>query len=356
MSILSYVKKNNFLISKRDFQCDYSIHPKALLDMSLSGAFFKERAIPKDLLNVRLDQYPPFDDEKELRFKISQKYKVPLSCIVLGNGANGIFQNLMKIFFKERGNLVTPFLSFSQPEYCVTSLGSYTKRVFMTKEFKIDFDSLKNSIDKKTKAVFICNPNNPTGLYENPKKIIQFAESIRIPVIVSEASIDFSEKDSLLNFSLPKNLIIVRSFSKTYGLAGIRLGYAIMDKEYCLLYRKSIPQFEISTISLILGNKYFQDSDVKKNINKTIQERKFLEVNLKRIGISVFESSSNILMSQQIYTTSFFQTLIKNGICVVPVMNQLGKFHFRVAVQKHEKNVLFIKKIEEIIKRNIINE
>lgn len=96
----------------------------------------------------------------------------------MGCGCNGIFQNLLKIFFQKKGNLILPFYSFSQPEYAVNSFGSFVKRVYCTKDYHINFKEIENAIDGATRAIFIANPNNPTGIYEEPEKIINLVKKI----------------------------------------------------------------------------------------------------------------------------------------------------------------------------------
>lgn len=351
MSIHSHALKDNYVISKRDFTDDYSMHDYYATDMSLSGIFLEKRKISHKILKLELDKYPSYKETEKLLKKLAVENDVALGNIVLGNGANGIFQNLIKIFFRTKGNLVTPYLSFSQPEYAVTSFGSETKRVFMKDLFEIDFVALKNAVDEKTKAVFICNPNNPTGIYVDSKKIIDFAADLNIPVILSEASIDFCKKTAVTDYKMPENLITVRSFSKAIGLAGIRLGYAIMSEKYVNLYKKNISQFEISTSTLFFGNKYVCSRQKAKNIEKIIKERIFLETQFKKLHIPYIKSDSNILMSTEYYSESFFKALEKEGVYVVPVNMQNGKTCFRVAVQDHKTNQIFIEKIQKVLGR-----
>ncbi len=341
-------KNNNFIKSCRDYTNDYSICPKYLIDMTLSGKFLGKR---KKFFfdNCLLDQYPTSELENNLRELIAKKYNVVSENIIFGAGCNGIFQNLIKIFFRQKnGNLVIPFYSFSQPEYATSSFNAITKRVFCKNNYCLDFDAMLKTIDKQTKAVFIANPNNPTGVYEDTEDIINFAKSIKIPLIVSEASIEFSKKKSLLDCDCPDNLIIVRSFSKAYGFAGLRLGFAVLPQKYHSLYNQNTTRFEVSSLSMFLGLQNINNKEVDVNIEKVIKEREWLRESLKKIGIEMIRSNSNILMSRDVYSDDFYAQLLKEGIGVVLVPNKNNQMHFRIAVQNETTNKKFILKMKEV--------
>lgn len=346
-----FIKKNNYFISRRDFTDDYSIYRNRnyKIDMTLSGSFLEKRRLYKER-NFLYDQYPHPDEENNLIEKISKKFSIPISCIVLGAGCNGIFQNLIKIFFQKKGNLVTPYYSFSQPEYAVTSMGSFTKRVYCKKNYEIDFTLLRKAIDGSTRAVFICNPNNPTGICEANEDIIEFAKSVTIPIIVSEASHEFSGKVSLLEMDLPSNIIVVKSFSKAYGLAGLRIGFALMSSKNKEAYLKNTPQFTISSFSINVARFMLNCPCVDININRVIKERNFLSSALGNLGIETIHSDSNILMSKKTFPNSFFDALEELDVAVVKIQDYANLNHFRIAVQQHMINKKFIKLVKRIVK------
>ena len=347
MSIHSCARNSNFILSNNTYADDYSFCEKYPIDMTLSGSFLLERELSVDFSKISLDKYPPVNLECGLISELAKNYNIDEKNIILGSGANGIFQNLIKILIQKNKNLVVPYFSFAQPEYATISLKGVVRRVFCKTDYHIDFDRLRCSINSKTGAVFLCNPNNPTGLYEEPSIIVEFARSVNIPVIVSESNIEFSLKKSLFNFKCPNNLIVVRSFSKAHGLAGIRLGYAMMQEPYKSMYLENTTRFEISTISLYLAIESLKGKIYKENIQKVILERDFLRIKLKEIGISMLPSFSNTLMSLDSYPISFYEGLNKKGVSVVLVPDPDNNTHFRIAIQKPPINQLFFNKVKE---------
>lgn len=346
MSILRYIKKDDYTVSTRGYQDDYSLNPITSIDMTLSSRFLAKRTLRMSFNKDLIDFYPSSLREKELIKKIAKMNEVSERNIVLGAGGNGIFQNLIKIFFTKKGDLIVPFFSFSQLEYATTSFGSRTKRVFCKNDFHIDFEKIKKSINKDARAIFLCNPNNPTGLYEKPSDIIQLALSVNIPVIVSEAGIEFTQKESLLNYELPENLIVVRSFSKAYGLAGLRIGYAFLSQKYHKIYISYTTQFGVSALSLELAKQVLESKSHINNVSKIIKERDFLKKGLFELGIPTLPSVSNILMSEKTYSKSFYKKINSLGVSVVRIPSIEQEDYFRIAVQDHKTNIAFLKCME----------
>ena len=331
------------------FLNDYSTQESSKIDMKLTGNFNVPREITLQGIDLGkfLDSYPSEKLSNGLKQKLAKHLSISVDNLILGAGSNGIMQNLMRIFFKDKGELIVPKFSFAQPEYAVSALGGTVKQIEHNPDFTIDFQKINKVINKNTKAIFLCNPNNPTGIYENPQNFIDLAKSTKLPVIVSEASIEYSQAKSLLDFELPKNLIVLRSFSKVYGLSGLRVGYAFMHKEFIDLYKANTTQFEISALSLLIATKVVDDKSVIANIEKIKEQTSFLRDNLARLGIETTNSSSGCFMSTQTYPDSFFDTLKANNVSVVKVENGESGHYFRVAVQDQPTNIRFIKTMKE---------
>jgi len=352
MSIRYLFKNKYYLKSKRDFLSDYSRIESKRIDMTLSGKYLtKYGDFNFDV--KKIDKYPFKEDivllEKILKDKLKIKNEV-----IIGNGANGLLQNIIKILFVNKGNLVTPFYTFNQAEFGVTSFNGYTRRVYCN-EYKIDLDKIKKVINRKTRMVYICNPNNPTGIYIDYKKIIDFVKSIKIPVVIDESGIEFTSKKGLLNgSSLPDNLIILRSFSKAYGIANLRIGFLVCNSDFKELYMKKITTNEFSGISCNIAKDLFINTRIIDNVKAITKERKLLENELKKMNIEVIKSDSNILMTKTCFIDDFINILEDNDISIVPIYDEFNKFHFRIAVQEHKVNNMFIKRLKKILKKDYI--
>lgn len=346
-----------FLLKKvcntKTFINDYNTKCDSKIDMTMSGKFIANRNITIDLQHHSelLDTYD-YEIVEILKDKIRKKYKSNLE-IIINSGANGILQNLLKIFFANKGELITTHFSFEQPQYAVKALGGTIKLIAHNCDFSINFNEIYNSVTSKTKAIYLCNPNNPTGILENNKDIIDLASKVNVPVIVDEAAMEFADDKSLMYIkNLPSNIIVVHSFSKAYGFAGLRVGYAGMSKQYINNYYKKITSHANSHLSLYILNEHFEDDSVIENVRQIKNERDILYQGLNELGIEMIKSDSNTLMSKQSYDKMFFDTLEENEIGVVKIPDNYSKCYFRIAVQTKETNHKFLQKIKYLKEQN----
>ena len=345
-----YYLKNSYFESKRDFSDDYANIDSRKIDMTLSGKYlYKYPNLDLDLKQLCL--YPSKYDALDLIKRIKEKFKIKNN-IVLGSGSNGILQNIIKILLKKGDNLVTPFYSFNQAEYAATSLGCMTRRV-KCNNYQIDFEALKKSIDSKTKIVYICNPNNPTGIYVSSKKIVEFAKQIDSTIIVDESSIDFTNKKSILDYKkIPNNLIVLKSFSKAYGLANLRIGYMCCSSEFEKKYINNTTINEYSGLSVSFAIKMLDNYEyVLKNIELINKEKTKIINQLKKMGIETIKSDSNTIMSKTIVDEQLINELFNEDISLIKVYDEDNKIHFRIAVQDIKLNNIFIEKLKKIINR-----
>lgn len=347
MFIQSLFKNNNYLVSKRNYSFDYSRIESKKIDMTLSGKYLSNYGNLK--INIKeFDKYPSLNDINRLEEEIKIHEKTEQE-IVLGAGANGILQNLVKIFFIKKGNLVTPFYTFNQVEFAVTSFNCKTHRAY-TNKYRIDFSKMKKAINRKTKMVYLCNPNNPTGIYENSSDILNFAKSVNVPVVVDESGIEFTQKRSLLSYSnIPDNLLIVRSFSKAYGIANFRIGYLVCCKLFRQKYIENTTTNEFSGLSCIIANELLKKGKVKDNIKSIIKERKIMIKRLEEMGIKCIPSESNTIMTETTFNNKFINLLEMNNVSVVPVYDEKNKVHIRIAIQDSKTNKKFLKIMTKII-------
>lgn len=347
MYILSFLKNNQFIVSKRNYLDDYMQTNLVNIDMRNSG-IFPIKKVQKKEVNDNFEQYPDNLEFDKLKKQILNNINCKRE-IVFGAGANGLIQNLSKVLFDKKGNLVTPFYTFNQMEYAVTSLGSYTKRVFCN-NYLIDLNGLKKCIDSKTKTVFICNPNNPTGEYIDSQKIINFSNLVNCYVVVDESGIEFTQRKSLLDYKkLPANLIVIRSFSKTYGLAGLRIGYLSCSKVFYDKYIKGTTKNEVSSFACVMAQNRISDNTIQDNINYIIKERDNIINELKKLNIECLPSYSNTIMTITTFSENFIDKMKKEGIGVTLVSDENNSIHIRIAVQDKKTNQKFIETLKKIM-------
>lgn len=346
-----------FDVSRRNYLEDYGYAKSKKIDMTLSGTYLYKYPF-KRIKKYRLDKYPNSKEKQILINSIRNKFKFFNSnySVVLGPGSNGLIQNICKIILGKNTNLLTPYLSFGQAEFAANSFGAETRRVYLN-DFKIDFDYFEKSIDEETKMIYICNPNNPTGFMLENIEIIDFAKKYpNIYIVIDESNIEFSKKKSLLEEELLPNLIILKSFSKAYGLSNLRIGYLVCDNDLYDEYRKKVTINEFPGISTYYANRAICSDMYEKNVRKINREINFLIYNLKKIGIETFDTFSNTLFTKTIFKREIMGILEKHDISLVPIIDQYNKLHFRIACQTHKINKKFIKELSKIynIKEYII--
>lgn len=345
--------KKIYCKSKRNYLDDYSHIESRNIDMTLSGKYLYKYPF-KFVYKYEYDKYPSSKEINKLIDSIEKKFKVDLTtkAIILGSGTNGLIQNIIKVIFsKEKGDLVTSYLTFNQAEYATSALGSETKRVFLKENYQISLENVDNSIDKKTKLVYICNPNNPTGLLLKNKDIISFANKHeKIYIIIDESNLEYSDNESIISDSFPSNLIILKGFSKAYGLANMRIGYMVCSKKFRKEYLKLTTVNEFSGLACILADKVINSNYYLKNVVLIKKEREYLKKELEKLDIKTIESNSNTLMTETTFDENFMTELSNNDISVVPVFDEKNKLHIRIAVQDKKTNKKFIYNFKKCLK------
>lgn len=352
MCIHSLLKNKNYILSKRNYLNDYNYLNKKEIDMTLSGSYLVNKT-KLDLNDFNLDKYPEKASVKKFKNSIKAKNQIKDDFeIIIGPGSNGIIQNIIKICFKKSGNLVTPYYSFDQTEYGCTSYNSITKRVYMNDDGTINYENIDKSIDKKTRLIYICNPNNITGIYEDNKKIIELAKKHSPKLfLIDEAGIEYTKEKSIFSNNLPNNIIIVRTLSKAYGLSNLRIGYLICNKDFSKLYKENITINEVSGLSLYIANKIYNNTNITENINEIISEKNKIIDALKSINIKTYNSKSNVILT--INTPDILDKIIKeNNISLLKIYDQNKKYHYRIAIQNKEINKKFIEALGEYNETN----
>ena len=187
----------------------------------------------------------------KLKEKIAEINSVNPAEIFIGNGSDEAIDLLFRIFCEpRRDNILICPPTYGMYEVSAEVNDVEVKRANLTKDFKLDLAAIENAIDENTKLLFICSPNNPTGNSFGREEILNLAKSFGGIVVVDEAYIHFSSEKSLIdeinNFP---NLVVLQTFSKAWGLAGLRVGLAFANAEIIALFNKVKPPYNISEIA-----------------------------------------------------------------------------------------------------------
>lgn len=294
----------------------------------------------------------------ELKNAISRKHKLPLKNIVVGSGSDEIIFNICLAMLEKGDEIVVSEGAFIRFKMGGLIMGARVVEVPM-KNFKHDLDGMGNAINEKTRIVFIANPNNPTGTYNNIYETEKFLDGLPqgVLAVFDQAYFEYAsyfarDYPDMLKYA-DKNIAVLRTFSKVYGLAGLRIGWGYVPEELADAIERIRLPFNLTSISQALGVIAIKDGDfVQKSIRHVHEELFFLEREFRKLGIEFIKSVCNFVMFKVkgFKGREIFELLLKEGV-VVRALDEYGfEDYIRVTVGSHYENLFFIKKLKKILK------
>lgn len=252
--------------------------------------------VAKKLSAFKGYQYYPDPEYRSLRKEIGKYTNVDIDSIFISNGGDEIIDLLLRLMLNVGDEVIDCPPTFSSYSLS-TVLNRGILRIIKRKiDFSLDINAILKSIDEKTKVVFVCNPNNPTG-NTTPLSEIQKVLETGVLVCVDEAYIEFGGESSVSLLERYENLVIIRSFSKWAGIAGLRLGYGLMSKYLVNQLMKIKPPYNVNYAAVIAGIESLRDSKYREEtIRKVITKREKLKDEIIRMKqYAVFPSSGNFI-------------------------------------------------------------
>ena len=294
-----------------------------------------------------------------LRETLSYKFKIEKNRIILGSGSDQIFELICKSYLKKGDEVIVPKYSFII--YRIYSKMNGAKVIFSKENnFTASVSDIIKRVTRKTKIVFLANPNNPTGTYINKKDLLFLRKKLRsdILLVVDDAYFEYvKQKDyvpALKLFSNYKNVIVTRTFSKIYGLAGLRVGWGYGPKEIIDVLNKIKPPFNVNRAALSAASAAVKDNAwLKKEIKHVNNWNKKMFNEFKSMKIETNKSFSNFLLVHfnkvKIKSSKVFKLLAKAGI-LVRKMDVYGiKNSLRITIGKSKENKKLILKMKKIL-------
>ncbi|MBU0760019.1 MAG: histidinol-phosphate transaminase [Candidatus Omnitrophica bacterium] len=290
-----------------------------------------------------------------LRQALSKKIKVRPDQLVFGNGSDELILLALRAFVEEGDEVVVTSPTFLIYEIASRIQGAKIK-IVPTRYFKYDLRAMKKAITKNTKIVFIANPDNPNGTYVTKNELEEFLKGLPedLVVFIDEAYFDYVQERDYpdgLNYISRKNVIVTRTFSKSYGLAGLRIGYGVSNAAI-IKYMEAVREpFNINSLAQAASVAALKDKKFLANIKKKTHEgRRFLYGELGNLGLRYIPSVTNFVLFEAGKDASkICKKLMKQGV-IVRDMNAWGLDNFiRVTVGKEKENKRFIKELKKII-------
>lgn len=247
----------------------------------------------EDCLDMDLGQYPnTYGDD--LRRELAKFYGVHMDNVVVGNGSDEILDIIFKTWMEPGGNVVMAYPAYSLHGWFAQINGGGAVQVDLKSDYQLDVDGLLNA---KGNLVIICTPNNPTSNTFHKDDIVRLIEGSDRPVVVDEAYGEFAGESFIPLVDKYPNLIVTRTFSKAYALAGMRVGYSIANKELTLAMQKVKVPYSLNKVAEHVAIKAIQNQDfVRRTVEVVNRERKYLENGLTELGFHVFPSEANFIL------------------------------------------------------------
>jgi len=272
--------------------------------------------------------------------------------IILGNGSNELLDIATRTFMEHGDEAVFSSHSFVVYPLAVQSVGGVGREVPHL-NYGHNLDAMAKAITEKTRIVFIANPNNPTGTSNKKGEFERFMAAVPdgVLVIVDEAYYEYVKDpdypDSLKYFRDGRNILILRTFSKAYGLAGLRIGYGIAKKEILTEMNKIREPFNTNSFAQVAAiHALADDEHVKKTVENNEIGKKYLYKELDAIGLKYVPTNTNfIYMPLEIESKKLFDALLQKGVIVRPV----GPKEIRVTIGLPEENRRFIESLKDVL-------
>ena len=300
--------------------------------------------------------YYPDPSSTDLKRRLALKFKRKTEEIILGNGSESVLMLAIRAMCSGEDEFLTSEGSFVVIYNWARINNVRCVSMPMAEDYSFDLEAIKSRINRNTKIIYLSNVNNPTGTMISKTELMTFINSIpdHILVIVDEAYFEFSEalsKDypNSLSFNLP-NVLTLRTFSKAYGIAGVRLGYAVGHPKIIEAMIKSKLTFEPSTLAQAAGIGAMQDDEfLQATIENNTAGLNYFYNEFDRLGINYVPSYGNFVMTvwkSEDQVNEVFKSLMKCGVLVRPLSQNL-KHCIRISVGRPDENEWLIENMNQ---------
>ena len=300
----------------------------------------------------------PDSDGTFFRKVLGKKFRLDRNRIILGSGSDQIFELVCKLFLNKGDEVVVTQYSFIIYRIYRRMCGA-TVKFAKEENFKPSVQSILDCVNRKTKIVFLANPNNPTGTYLDRNEMLELRKKLRsdILLVVDDAYCEFIEDPNFVSgmelFSKSKNVLITRTFSKIYGLAGLRIGWGYSSKAIIQKLYEIKPPFNVSRPALFAATQAVQDISW---LNKAIKHNNYWSEKIfdviDKIGIATNKTNVNFFLLNFDFvnksSSQVFNKLANSGILVRQMDVYSIKNSLRVTIGNNYENKKFIKTLRKI--------
>ncbi|MDM8565960.1 histidinol-phosphate transaminase [Candidatus Halobeggiatoa sp. HSG11] len=305
---------------------------------------------------AELSRYPD-GNGFELKQAIANKYDVEMDTITLGNGSNDILELIARAFVTSQQSVIFSAHAFAVYPLVTQAIGA---KMIITPAITWghDLTAMREAICDDTRLIFIANPNNPTGTWLDKDNLQNFLESVpnNVIVVVDEAYYEYACKNPNYPNSLEwlktyPNLIVTRTFSKAYGLAGLRVGYSISHPQVTNLLNRVRQPFNVNNLALVAGTVALSDSEyLDKSIELNRIGMRQLENAFNDMNLSYIPSLGNFLAVEVGNGAKINEALLTKGVITRPIDVGYGMpHHLRISVGTEAENTICINALKQVL-------
>jgi histidinol-phosphate aminotransferase len=311
-----------------------------------------QRAI-QDVLDG-LARYPD-GNGFELKRALGERYGIAQERIVLGNGSNDVLELAARSFLTPANSAIYSQHAFAVYPLAVQAMGARGIEV-AAKNFGHDLDAMLGAVRADTRLVFVANPNNPTGTLAGASELEAFVAAVPAQVLVvldeaySEYLLPEHRADTMTWLIKYNNLLITRTFSKAYGLAGLRVGYALGAPGVADLMNRVRQPFNVNSISLAAAAAALKDIEfVQKSFELNQNGMRQITQELQRMGIGFIPSFGNFVSFRLADAAGVYQKLLKAGVIVRPIAGYGMPDYLRVSIGLESENARFLEALKQAL-------
>ncbi|RDY61625.1 histidinol-phosphate transaminase [Flagellimonas nanhaiensis] len=299
-----------------------------------------------------VNRYPD-PQQRSLKNSLAKQKGVSESKMLLGNGSDEVLDLIFRAFCEpNQDNILTLPPTYGMYKVLAGINAIENREVLLTSEFGLDVPKILATIDEKTKLIFVCSPNNPTGNVFDRQNIQKILESFNGLVVIDEAYIDFSSEESWLNkLEEYPNLIVTQTLSKAYGMAGIRLGICYASEEIITVLNKIKPPYNVNQLTQERALERIDQKMVQNEVQNILQERALLIQALQGMNFvhKIYPTEANFVLVQVDSADQRYEQLLEQGIVVRNRSSQpLCANTLRFTVGTPEENKKLIRVLNEI--------
>lgn len=309
-------------------------------------------AIPAEFPNLYMY---PWQEYVDLRCRVAEVNDVRPSNVVLGSGSESIVQMIPRLYIESADEVIVAPQTYSR--YAAGSvLMNAAVRYVPLKDYRFDLEAIVDAITPRTRIVWLCSPNNPTGTIIQRDEMVTFLSVVpeTVAIVLDQAYGEFADDPGfaegvrLVREGYP-NVIVLKTFSKAYALAGLRLGYAIADDVICQMLDRIEEPFFLNRAATAAGQAALADTQwLERSVTAIREGRAYLASGLAQLGCKVVPSQANfVLVDVGVDARALFERLMRRGLIVRPAGGWGYPTHIRVTVGTPEQNQMCLRTLAE---------